>query len=110
MPQTAESIQNYFVDQMKKAGLYYSSELSEIETSQELLDSVNIELVSRYHILPIGYERDKLVLVTDNDQTFKQRTQLEHELGHKVKLMMATEENLRAALMKFYSITTGPKS
>lgn len=105
MPQTAESIQNYFVDQMKKAGLYYSSELSEIETSQELLDSVNIELVSRYHILPIGYERDKLVLVTDNDQTFKQRTQLEHELGHKVKLMMATEENLRAALMKFYSIT-----
>ena len=102
---SAESIQNYFLDQMKKAGLYYNGELSDIEESQELLDSVNTDLVVRYHILPISIERDKLVLVTDSDQTFKQRMQIEHDLNRKVKLMLADEDNLRLALSKFYSIT-----
>lgn len=102
---SAESIQNYFLDQMKKAGLYYNGELSDIEESQELLDSVNADLVVRYHILPISIERDKLVLVTDSDQTFKQRMQIEHDLNRKVKLMLADEDNLRLALSKFYSIT-----
>ena len=37
---SAESIQNYFLDQMKKAGLYYNGELSDIEESQELLSAL----------------------------------------------------------------------
>lgn len=105
MADNSTSIQNYFLNQMKKAGLYYSGDLSGIETSQELLDTVSIDTVMRYHVLPIGYDRDKLVLVTDNEQTFKGRMLLEHEIGKKIKLMLSSEENLKAALFKFYSIT-----
>lgn len=110
MPQGAESIQNYFIDRMRKAGLYYSGELSEIEASQNLLDSVSTDTVTKYHVFPLGREDDrfgeKLVLVTDSEQTFKQKTQLEHETGKRCKLMLATEENLRAAIMKFYSVSS----
>lgn len=54
---------------------------------------------------PSGWWTHRLILVTDTDQTFKQRAVLEQELNQKIKLLLCEEENLRMALLKFYDVT-----
>lgn len=105
MADHAESIKDYFLNQMKDAGLYCSQSLSDMDIPVELLNSIPKELVVLYHILPIQQENEAIVLVTDTEQTFKQRAQLEQQLAHKkVKLLLGSEDNLRLSLLKFYGI------
>lgn len=105
MPDNETLVENYFLLRMKEAGLYYGTSLSELELPDDLLQKVTNDLAMQYHILPIDDADGKLVLVTDTQQSFKQRTQIEQQLRRKVRLLLAAEENVRLALLKFYQIT-----
>lgn len=102
---TSDSYRNYFLDRMKSYGLYCSDEMSNMDIQPDVLHQISDEQASHYHILPIARKEDRLVLVTDSEQTFKQRGTLEQELNQKIKLLLSDEENLRLALLKFYSIS-----
>ena len=99
-----ESISNYFLNRMQEAGLYYTKPLMDLEISEEILSSIEEKTIIRYHILPIDKVNKRLVLVTDTENTFKQKVLLEKTLDHKIKLILADEDNLKMALLKFYDI------
>lgn len=105
MADNSDSIRNYFLDQMKAANLYCEEDMSMMEIGPDVLEMVNREQAARYHILPLRLENDKLVLATDTNQTFKEQLQLDRELQQTTKLLLADEENLRLALLKFYQIS-----
>lgn len=102
---TSDSYRNYFLNRMKAYGLYCSEEMSNMDIQPEVLEKITPDQAARYHILPIRVVDDRLILVTDTDQTFKQRAVLEQELNQKIKLLLCEEENLRMALLKFYDVT-----
>lgn len=102
---TSDSYRNYFLNRMKAYGLYCSEEMSNMDIQSEILEKITPDQAARYHILPIQVVDDRLVLVTDTDQTFKQRAVLEQELNQKIKLLLCEEENLRMGLLKFYDVT-----
>ena len=102
---TSDSYRNYFLNRMKAYGLYCSEEMSNMDIQPEILEKITPDQAARYHILPIQVVDDRLILVTDTDQTFKQRAVLEQELNQKIKLLLCEEENLRMALLKFYDVT-----
>lgn len=105
MADSGDLIRNYFLDQMKEAGLFCHDDMSMLDIGQDVLLMVNQEQAARYHIMPLRIENERLILATDTDQTFKEQTQLERELKQKVKLLLADEENLRLALLKYYQIS-----
>lgn len=98
--------ENYFLDQMKTANLYYGSSLSEAHIESDILAMVNRETAMQYHILPLSLSGEAVVVVTDTQQTFKQRSQLQHILGRPLKILLAAPENLRLALLEHYGISS----
>ena len=102
---TSDSYQNYFLDRMREYGLYCTEDMSNMDIQRTVLDRINTDQAARYHILPIEFIDGKLTLVTDTDQTFKQRAKLEQELNLKIKLLLCDDENLRMGLLKFYNVT-----
>ena len=98
--------ENYFLDQMINAKLYYRSPLNEATIEPEVLALVNREVAMHYHVLPLSLDGDNLVVVTDTQQTFKQRQQLQVQLGHPVKILLTSPENLRMALLEHYGIAS----
>ena len=91
-----------FIEEMKAANLFYKENLATAEIDETLLAVIPETLAVRYHILPVSRADERLVLVTDTHQTYKDRA--EKELGETIKLILTTEENLRAGLLRFYQI------
>lgn len=98
------SIENYFIDQMKAANLVFEDNLAEVEIDDTLLAIIPESLAVRYHILPVSQADDRLVLVTDTEQAYKARAEIEKELQETVKMLLTTEENMRAGMLRFYQI------
>ena len=93
-----------FIEEMKAANLFYKEDLAIAEIDETLLAVIPETLAVRYHILPVSRADERLVLVTDTHQTYKDRAEVEKELGETIKLILTTEENLRAGLLRFYQI------
>lgn len=93
-----------FIDEMKAANLFYKDNLADAEIDDALLAVIPETLAVRYHIFPVSRADERLVLVTDTHQTYKDRLEIEKELGETVKLLLTTEENLRAGLLRFYHV------
>ena len=110
MAEKESTVENYFLNRMKAAGLYYGDSLSELEIPDEILKKVSQDFATQYHVLPIKEENGILSLATDTQQAFKQRRQIEQQLKQNVRLILATEENVRLALLKFYQISSYRKS
>ena len=110
MAEKESTVENYFLNRMKSAGMYYADSLSELEIPDEVLRKVSQDFAMQYHVLPIKEENGILSLATDTQQAFKQRRQIEQQLKQNVRLILATEENVRLALLKFYQISSYRKS
>ena len=96
--------QEYFIGRLKEQGLYIGEDLSALSIADSVLRSVKEETVRQFHILPIAHENGLLHIVTDNEQTYKQRSLLEKKLQRPFRLLLAESENLKRALFTFYGI------
>lgn len=101
----AISIENRFLDQMKATGQYISETLTEMKIPTDILESIPKEIITNYHILPFKRDEDYLYLVTNSQQTLKQKASIQAKLNIPIKLVLASEENIRLALNKFYGIS-----
>lgn len=102
---SVNQIENHFLEQMKSTGQYVSESLSEMDISEEILNSIPREVIIEHHLFPLRKERDILVLVTDTPQSLKQKAAIQRKLNIPIRLILASEENVRLALMKFYGIS-----
>ena len=99
------SLERRFEDRLKASGQYVSKSISEMDIPEEILNSVDRSFIIEYHLIPIRKDNDVLVLVTDNPQTIKQKNAIQQKLKVPIKLLNASEENIRLALSDFYGIT-----
>ena len=95
---------NYFTEQMKQVGQENQHDLTSIEIPSNILQLVNVDIIMRYHVIPIKWQGNKLLLATDDIETFKQRNVLENQLNQKIKLELVSEDSLKMAALRFYGI------
>ena len=95
---------NYFTEQMKQVGQESQHDLTSIEIPSNILQLVNVDIIMRYHVIPIKWQGNKLLLATDDIETFKQRNVLENQLNQKIKLELVSEDSLKMAALRFYGI------
>lgn len=94
------------LSELKRAGQYYDKDLVGEELSQNLIDSIPVNLVSQYQVIPVGMDGDKLLIVSDsNSNTLQNLGMLEASLGRPVELLLTDEDNLRRALEKYYDLS-----
>ena len=96
---------------LKSAGQYYDKDLVAEEIPQVLLDCVPVNLVSKFQVVPVGIEGDRLVLVSsDDNSTLQNLGMLEESLGRPIELLLTDEENLRRGLQKYYDLSIYSRS
>lgn len=100
---TSDKYLNYFTEQMKQVG-ESQHDLTSIEIPSNILQLVNVDIIMRYHVIPIKWQGNKLLLATDDIETFKQRNVLENQLSQKIKLELVSEDSLKMAALRFYGI------
>ena len=110
MADYSELYRNHFTEQLKQSGQYAVDDLSRLEIPDDVVKILSQDMVIQYHIIPVGLEGNRLVLVTDTEQTFKMKNKLEGLLGRKVKLLYTSEESLKLGALKYYSIASFKRS
>lgn len=109
MPENATEISvsspEYFLDQMKKAGLYYETDLCDSNIAAEIIQKIPENIAGKYNIIPLCMDCEKLVLITNNEQAFKDVSQIQKDLKMSVKLLFAADDNVKAALSHYYHTT-----
>lgn len=96
----------YYVNNMKKSRLFYSDELgfSNDEQADYFIKMVPKSVAAKYSVFPILMDQDTLVMATNKPQSFKEQKFIERDLKKKVKLLLAENENVEAALLKYYEV------
>lgn len=90
--------------QIKQAGLIFEKNLVQENISAEIINKVRKDIAIKYHVVPVFIEKGVLNLVTDSDNSLKNKDQLVKEIGLPIKVYLTSSENIREALTKYYSI------
>ena len=95
------------VANMKSAGLYYSEDFQKIDLPGDILNRVPRDLATQYHLIPTGVDPDteQLLLASDSPEAIKHISMIERRLKASVRILISTEENVKAGLARFYNIT-----
>ena len=72
------------------------------EIPAEILKSVTAEQAIKFGILPIGYEEENLLLLTNSQQTLKSQKFLSRELKRSCALEFDNGDKVRSGLVKYY--------
>ncbi|MGL5513462.1 MAG: hypothetical protein ACRDBM_09570, partial [Sporomusa sp.] len=98
----------FFVEQVKAAGLWYSKRLEEVIISPDILNLLDKEIIESRQIMPVELEQEKerkqirLVLVTDQHQALKEHLYFEDLVGMPVKVKVTDPENIKRGIMHHY--------
>lgn len=95
------------VANMKSAGLYFSEDFTKLEIPADILNRVPRDLATQYHLVPAKVDPDteQLIIVSDSPEAIKHISTIERRLKASVKILVSTEENVKAGLALFYNIT-----
>jgi type IV pilus assembly protein PilB len=81
-------------------------DLSQYEIDPNAATKLSAELADRYHVLPIGFADDKLVVAMADPANIFAVDDLRIVTGHDIKPVVATETDLEAAIRKFARLDT----
>ncbi len=86
-----------------KRGMEYIS-IDGMDIAGDIVEKVPAQMAKTYHILPIGYNKDKneLTVVLDNVDNFRATDDLRTLMGFTVTAKMTDGESLERALTKYY--------
>ncbi|MBP2629486.1 MAG: type secretion system protein [Firmicutes bacterium] len=104
MPGAENLSEDYYLEKIRRAGLYFEDDLCNFKVPVEILKMVPKKTASWYRIIPICLDRDQLVLVTDTEQSLMNAQQIREQLKIPVKLLIAKEDNVKLALSHYYEI------
>ena len=108
------STPEFFLNQIKDAGLWLQDDLVEKNIPQEILSLVSREVAECYQVMPIKIDDSNpeiLVMAAYNEQSFKDCEQIKRLVGRQVRILFADEDNVKSALSFYYKVngTTGFK-
>lgn len=106
MAEVAVATDEYYRKKMEEAGLYYQEKLIEKSIPLELLQLVSSDIAAKYSIVPIAVENGMLMLATNAEQAFKNKTEIQNILRKPIRLKLADEDNVKAALAHYYNVNT----
>ncbi|MGL5258231.1 MAG: GspE/PulE family protein [Proteocatella sp.] len=99
-----DTTEDYYLSRIREQGLVFDRDLCEMKLPENIINVVAAEIAGKYHIIPVCFDRDKLVLVTDAEQTIMNMGQLRETLRMPVKVLVGSEENIKMALSQYYKI------
>ena len=100
------SVGDMILSELKGSGQYYEKNLVEENLPPDLIGSITADFASRFNVVPVGVNGDRLVLVAeDSGNALQNQSLLEEFLGRPVELLLTSEDNIRYALEKYYDIS-----
>ncbi len=96
-------IMDYFMDE--PVNIAYKDNLYEQVIPDDIKKLVSAETVGKHHLIPLCKDGPTLIVVTDNDQVFKNLGYFEHLIGMPLKPLIAETENLRLGMDKHYKVS-----
>ncbi len=103
MADTLDNFEEFIVDE--PPNMYYRDNLCDQTVSPDVLNLVSKDVVRKHHLLPLVKDGGTLIIVTDNDQVFKNLGYFEHLIGMPLKPLMVETDNLRLAMDKLYKVS-----
>ncbi len=93
-----------FIDD-NNLNMIYKDNLYEQTIPDDIKKLVSVESVGKYHLIPLCKDGSTLIVVTDNDQVFKNLGFFENLIGMPLKPLFAETENLRLGMNKHYNVS-----
>ena len=86
-----------------KRGMEYTT-IDGLDIGAETIEKVPAQMAKTYHIVPIGYSKDKneLTVALDNVDNFRATDDLRTLMGFNVTAKMTDRESIESALTKYY--------
>lgn len=85
--------------------IYYKDNLCDQAIPLDILKLVDKDVVRQHHFIPLVKDGGTLLIVTDNDQVFKNLGYFEHLIGLPLKPLMVDSDNLRLGMDKHYKVS-----
>lgn len=96
--------EDYYLDRVRDEGLYFDRDLCDMQLPENIIKTISPELAGKYHIIPVFFDCEKLVIVTDTEQTIMNMGLIQELLNTPVKLLLGSDENIKMALSHYYKI------
>ena len=77
--------------------------LGEIQVTPEVMELITEAMAQLYRVIPVKLEDNVLTLATCDPQNLSIQDELRTFLGYDIKLLVATERDLNAALERYYA-------
>ncbi len=78
-------------------------QLAEIAIGENVLEQITESMAQLYRVIPINLDGNELTLATCDPQNLSIQDELRTFLGYDIKLLVATEREIEAAISKYYS-------
>ncbi len=78
-------------------------DLAEAKIGAETLAQVNEAMAQLYRVIPVRFEDDTLTVATAEPQNLSVADELRTFLGHRIRLVVATEREIKQAMDRFYN-------
>ncbi len=76
--------------------------LGDLTIPAEVLSQVSSLMAEQYRVIPVAHDGRKLTIATCDPQNLRIQDELQTYLGKEVRLVVATERDVKAALVKYY--------
>lgn len=103
MAETLDNLGEFIFDE--PSNMYFRDNICDQTISPDVLKLVSKDMVRQHHLLPLVKDGGTLIVVTDNDQVFKNLAYFEHLIGMPLKPLMCETDNLRLGMDKLYKVS-----
>ncbi|RMF41063.1 MAG: pilus assembly protein PilB, partial [Planctomycetota bacterium] len=78
-------------------------QLSEVTLPPDVLDKITETMAQMYRIVPVKFDGNTLTVATCDPQNLTVQDELRTFLGYDIRMVVATERDIQAAIDKYYS-------
>ncbi len=78
-------------------------QLGELQFAPELLRMMTETMAQMYRVIPVQFDGSSMTVATCDPQNLRIQDELRTFLGHDVRMVIATERDIQAAINKYYS-------
>lgn len=103
----SETAEDEVLASLKEAGLLFDKDLCSLNIPQETIAYVSKELATQYHIVPVTVDdMGMLLVVSDSADALRNVGAIQKNIKnvYTVKVLVSGEDNVKAALRKYYDI------
>ena len=85
-------------------------DLASIDVDKEIIDMIDPSTIRMYGVLPLRYEDDVLTVASANPLNYQVAEELHFILGKTIQIVIADQDQIDAAIEKYYPVEVGTMS